>query len=71
MMLYDVTAQYQAERIMDAGEQRRADEQLGMMAVRVCRGPGSASSARLRILRGFLREAGPDRPVCQVKQSSG
>jgi hypothetical protein len=35
MMLYDMTAQYQAERIKSAGEQRRADEHLGMMAAQV------------------------------------
>ena len=32
MMLYDMSVQYQAERIKTAAEQRRADEQLGMMA---------------------------------------
>jgi hypothetical protein len=37
MMLYDMTAQYQAERVKSAGEQRRADEQLGMMAAEVSR----------------------------------
>ena len=35
MMLYDMTAQYQAERIKSAAEQRRADDQLGMMAAKV------------------------------------
>jgi len=35
MMLYDVSVQYQAERIKTAAEQRRADEQLGMMAAEV------------------------------------
>ena len=37
MMLYDTTAQYQAERIKTAAEQRRADDQLGMMAAEVSR----------------------------------
>ncbi len=37
MMLYDMTAQYQAERIKSAAEQRRADDQLGMMAAEVSR----------------------------------
>ena len=37
MMLYDMTAQYQAERIKTVAEQRRADDQLGMMAAEVSR----------------------------------
>jgi hypothetical protein len=37
MMLYDMTAQYQAERIKSTGEQRRADEHLGTMAAEVSR----------------------------------
>ena len=37
MMLYDMSVQYQAERIKTAAEQRRADEQLGMMAAEVSR----------------------------------
>jgi hypothetical protein len=37
MMLYDMTTQYQAERIKSAAEQRRADDQLGMMAAEVSR----------------------------------
>jgi hypothetical protein len=36
-MMYDMTRQYQAERTMTAAEQRRADEQLGMMAAEVSR----------------------------------
>ncbi len=36
-MLYDMTAQYQAERIKSAAEQRRADEHLGAMAAEVSR----------------------------------
>jgi hypothetical protein len=51
-MLYDMTVQYQAERVKTADEQRRADEQLGMMAAEV-----SQLWRRLtrpaRILRGF------------------
>jgi hypothetical protein len=37
MMLYDMTAQYQAERIKSVAEQRRADDQLGMMAAEMSR----------------------------------
>ena len=35
MMMYDMSRQYHAQRIMSAAEQRRADEQLGRMAARV------------------------------------
>ena len=35
MMMYDVSRQFHAERIMSAAERRRADEQLGRMAARV------------------------------------
>ena len=35
IMMYDMSRQYHAERIMSAAEQRRADEQLGRMAARV------------------------------------
>ena len=35
MMIYDMSRQYHAERIMSSAEQRRADEQLGRMAARV------------------------------------
>jgi hypothetical protein len=34
MMMYDMSRQYHAERIMSAAELRRADEQLGRMAAR-------------------------------------
>ncbi len=34
MMMYDMSRQYHAERIMSAAEQRRTDEQLGRMAAR-------------------------------------
>jgi len=37
MMPYHMTAQYQAERIRSAAEQRRADEHLGTMAAEVSR----------------------------------
>ena len=52
MMLYDMTAQYQAERIKSADEQRRADEQLGLMAAGVSR-LRQRLSRPARILRGF------------------
>jgi len=32
MMVYDMGRQYHAERVMGAGERRRADEQAGKMA---------------------------------------
>ena len=35
MMIYDMSRQYHAERIMSAAEQRRADAKLGRMAARV------------------------------------
>jgi hypothetical protein len=34
MMMYDMSRQYHAERIISAAERRRADEQLGRMAAR-------------------------------------
>jgi hypothetical protein len=37
IMVYDMTTQYRAERIKTAAEQRRADDQLGMMAAEVSR----------------------------------
>jgi hypothetical protein len=37
MMMYDMSRQYHAERIMSAAERRRADKQLGRMAARVSR----------------------------------
>ena len=37
MMIYDMSRQYHAERIMSAAEQRRADEQLGRMAAQMSR----------------------------------
>jgi hypothetical protein len=57
MMLYDMTAQYQAERTKNAGEQRRADEQLGMMAAEVSR-HWRRLIRPARILRGFRARHG-------------
>jgi hypothetical protein len=37
MMMYDMSRQYHAERIMSGAERRRADEQLGRMAARMSR----------------------------------
>jgi hypothetical protein len=37
MMMYDMSRQYHAERIMTAGERRRADEQAGQLAAEVSR----------------------------------
>jgi hypothetical protein len=37
MMMYDVGRQYHAERVMSAGERRRADEQAGRMAAEASR----------------------------------
>ena len=37
MMMYDMSRQYHAERIMSAAERRRADEELGRMAARASR----------------------------------
>ena len=37
MMIYDMSREYHAERIMTAAEQRRADEQAGRMAAGVSR----------------------------------
>jgi hypothetical protein len=37
MMMYDMSRQYHAERIMSAAERRRADEELGRAAARVSR----------------------------------
>ena len=34
MMMYDMSRQYHAERIMSVAERRRADEELGRMAAR-------------------------------------
>ena len=32
MMMYDMSRQYHAERVMSAAERRRADDELGRMA---------------------------------------
>jgi len=37
MMMYDMSRQYHAERIMTAAERRRADEQAGRMAAEASR----------------------------------
>jgi hypothetical protein len=37
MMMYDMSRQYDAERIMTAGERRRADEQAGQLAAEASR----------------------------------
>lgn len=37
MMIYDMSREYHAQRIMTAAEQRRADEQAGRMAAEVSR----------------------------------
>ena len=37
MMIYDMSRQYHAERMMSAAERRHADEQLGRMAAEVSR----------------------------------
>jgi hypothetical protein len=37
MMMYDMGRQYHAERVMSAGERRRADEQAGRMAAEASR----------------------------------
>ena len=69
MMMYDMTTQYQAAQVKTAAEQRRADEQLGMMAAgRPRRGsahpPGSGPARQ-------LGQAGSGRRERQVKQSTG
>ena len=51
MMIYDMTLQYQAERIKTVAEQRRADEQLGIMAARVS-GLWRRAARPVRALRG-------------------
>jgi hypothetical protein len=37
MMMYDMGRQYHAERVMSAGERRRAEEQAGRMAAEASR----------------------------------
>ena len=37
MMVYDMGRQYHAERVMNAAERRRADEQVGKMAAEMSR----------------------------------
>ena len=57
MMLYDMTTQYQIERIKTAAEQRRADDQLGMMAAEVSRFWRRVTRPA-QALRGFLDRHG-------------
>ena len=52
MMFYNMTQPYQAGRIKSADEQRRADEQLGMMAAEVSR-LWQRLTRPARALRGF------------------
>ena len=56
MMMYDMSRQYHAERIMSAAEQRRADEHLGRMAARTSR-LWQRATRPARVLRG-LRASG-------------
>ena len=52
MMFYYMTQPYQAGRIKSADEQRRADEQLGMMAAEVSQ-LWQRLTRPARALRGF------------------
>jgi hypothetical protein len=52
MMFYDMTQPYQAGRIKSADEQRRADEQLGVMAAEVSQ-LWQRLTRPARALRGF------------------
>jgi hypothetical protein len=56
MMLYDMSVQYQAERIKSAAEQRRADEQLGRLAAEMS-GRWQRLIRPARILRRQARRA--------------
>jgi hypothetical protein len=56
MMMYDMSRQYHAERIMSAAEQRRADEHLGRMAARTS-DVWRRATRPVRVLRG-LRASG-------------
>ena len=56
MMMYDMSRQHHAERIMSAAEQRRADEQLGRMAAQTSR-LWRRATRPARALRG-LRASG-------------
>jgi 1,4-dihydroxy-2-naphthoyl-CoA synthase len=62
MMVYDMGRQYHAERVMSAGERRRADEQAGQLAasaVQLWRRYLTRPARALRILRvAFLRPSG-------------
>ncbi len=52
MMMYDMSRQYHAERIMSAGERRRADEQAGQLAADVSR-VWQRLTRRARVLRAL------------------
>ena len=56
MMMYDMSRQYHAERIMSAAEQRRADARLGRMAAQTSR-LWRRATRPARALRG-LRASG-------------
>jgi hypothetical protein len=53
MMMYDMSRQYHAERIMSAAEQRRADEQLGRMAAQTS-GLWRRATRPFRLMAGQL-----------------
>ena len=57
MMIYDMSRQYHAERIMSAAEQRRADEQLGRMAARASRLWQRATRPARRLHGGLAGQA--------------
>jgi hypothetical protein len=57
MMMYDMSRQYHAERIMTAAERRRADEQAGQLAAEVTRLRQRYLSRPIRALRA-LRMSG-------------
>jgi hypothetical protein len=52
MMMYDMSRQYHAERMMSAAEQRRADEELGRMAARTSE-LWRWATRPVRVLRGW------------------
>jgi hypothetical protein len=53
MMMYDMSRQYHAERIMTAGERQRADEQAGQLAADVMRLWQRYLSRPARVLRAL------------------
>ncbi len=56
MMMYDMSRQYHAERMMSTAERRRADEELGRMAARTSK-LWRRATRPTRALRG-LRASG-------------